>query len=229
MSPDPAPSPFAHSRTRIDRAAALLRTSIGEQRPFDAEIEEAVAIVDAFRLAHTEPLGATIRTLRELAAHEGAPRAAIAHRVKRLPQVLTKLSRRPTLRLSTLNDVAGCRVVAPLPLLEALFADLHEHAEVRHVDDYRAEAKPSGYRAVHVVLTVDRRRVEVQLRTPTENSWAAWIEDLDRRPHLYGIKDGRGPEDALELVALVSRDLAEGTLAADDFHRYRHELEEMIQ
>lgn len=93
--------------------------------------------------------------------------------------ILAKL-RRQTIRLSQMQDVAGCRLlVSNLREQDRVVATLKSHlAELGPVliDDRRA--RPSfGYRAVHLVVRCDRL-VEVQVRTQMQHLWAEFSESM---------------------------------------------------
>jgi ppGpp synthetase/RelA/SpoT-type nucleotidyltranferase len=100
---------------------------------------------------------------------------------------------RESIRLSQVQDIAGCRIVVPtiaeqekaVELLRTKFTD----ATV--VD--RREKPSHGYRAIHVIPQIDGMPVEVQLRTSLQHLWAELSEKLSdlRDP---SIKYGGGPQ-----------------------------------
>ncbi len=81
------------------------------------------------------------------------------------------------MRLSQVDDIGGCRVIGTLDQVIAVERSIRAEFEVAHANDYRSSPRDTRYRAVHVVVVQDGRRVEVQLRTPAEQAWAAWVED----------------------------------------------------
>ena len=97
--------------------------------------------------------------------------------------------------LSRMQDIAGARLVAEMNWTEqdqlvARIVELFPSAEVK---DRRAE--PSyGYRAVHVIVEVDRRLVEIQVRTVLQDLWAQVVERLADRWG-RGIRYGDLPND----------------------------------
>ncbi len=92
-------------------------------------------------------------------------------RLKTVGTIVDKL-KRESLRLSQMQDIAGARLVVAdsrvvqdrtVEIISRLFDD------ARIVD---RRASPShGYRAVHVVVSIDRRLVEVQVRTGLQDLW----------------------------------------------------------
>ena len=91
--------------------------------------------------------------------------------------------------VTALNDIAGLRVV--LPNLDSVyrFASLlcqSSAAEFVRARDYIAHPKPSGYRALHLLMHIpidgDMIPVEIQLRTPVMDMWARVEHDLCYKP-----------------------------------------------
>lgn len=79
--------------------------------------------------------------------------------------------------------------------------------------DTRERPDQYGYRAVHVVVTLEERFVEIQIRTVAQNAWAQIVEKLDE-VRGSDLKHGRGPADWLEWLhelgdELRKRDLGE--------------------
>lgn len=113
--------------------------------------------------------------------------------MKRMDRILDKLLRFPTMRLSQMDDIGGCRLV--LRTLDDVYLVTDRinrrwpHAEIL---DYIDAPKPDGYRSVHVVERRDGRLVEVQLRTRRQHDWAEAVEDA-RGLTGYDVKNGMGP------------------------------------
>lgn len=111
---------------------------------------------------------------------ENSPRSVavhVTHRVKTVETLIDKL-RRGT-KLSRMQDVVGIRVVGGLHLGEQdeLVAQLIRQFVGAKVDDRRT--RPSyGYRAVHVIPTIDGFSVEIQVRTSLQHAWANATEQL---------------------------------------------------
>ena len=167
---------------------------------------EDLVLLSEYRASFAPALAAVVAEIAtftsttpvERAINEPTERAA-----KSIQSIIYKLQRLSTTQLDRMQDIAGCRLVVGNPLaqdhcveqLVALFPD-------SRVDDLR-EKPHSGYRAVHVVVKALGRRVEVQIRTELQDSWAQcseyWAFKVDRE-----IKYGGGPKKAGEMLALLS-------------------------
>jgi hypothetical protein len=101
-------------------------------------------------------------------------------RVKTTDTTIEKL-RRERSRLSTIQDIAGVRIV-----LDPASTRLDQDAVVLGLLDVYPGAdivdrrlRPSfGYRAVHVVIQCESRFVEIQVRTHHQDDWAQLFERL---------------------------------------------------
>jgi ppGpp synthetase/RelA/SpoT-type nucleotidyltranferase len=116
------------------------------------------------------------------AVHERLTKALglpVTPRLKTTGTLVEKLQRNPNMALSRMQDIAGARLVAEMNRVEqdqlvAQIVELYPGVEPK---DRRAE--PSfGYRAVHVIVEVDQRFVEIQVRTTLQDLWAQVVERL---------------------------------------------------
>jgi putative GTP pyrophosphokinase len=204
------------SNNRVDRAGAAIRAFLADELDTH-QVYEDWDVIGAFRQLHARPLNAVAANLRYYAAKHGRSGAPIVgQRLKRMFTICDKLTREPTLRLSQMQDVGGCRVVLDDEAqLRALVADLLQQKRwgIVDQDDYVTNPKPiSGYRAHHLIVRRDGRLIEVQVRTRMQHEWAELVERVDR-DHRLGLKEGRAPARIVEyyrlgaaLVASAERD-----------------------
>ncbi len=117
------------------------------------------------------------------------PFESISCRIKKVPSILEKLSRKglePSVESieKNLNDVAGIRVICSFPDDIYVLADrLCSQDDVRLVErkDYIENPKDNGYRSLHLIVEIpiflmDEKkymRVEVQFRTIAMDFWAS--------------------------------------------------------
>ncbi len=134
---------------------------------------------------------------------------------------ITDKLNRGTMRLSQMQDIAGCRVVvddleAQQATMRRLRRQLQPLGTIKVVDRRR---KPSyGYRAVHLIVTIDGKPVEVQIRSLFQHLWAELSEstaDLYGSQVKYGGEAPGRPEVRRTLDDL-SQGLADLELASPD-------------
>ncbi|WP_415648330.1 RelA/SpoT domain-containing protein [Stackebrandtia soli] len=133
-------------------------------------------------------------------------------RAKRLPSIIKKLVDSQT-RLSIMADIAGCRVVLDGGLddvyrLKERLATHHRSLMFNASDvyDYNTHPQPTGYRALHIHATRDQHRVEIQLRTRGQHSWAELVERWDRDTG-QDAKHGNADEAALRSLSELAAEL----------------------
>src|SRR2546430_16532720 len=96
-----------HERREINAAAKILlkNGTLSEE-----EQQWASDIVNNWRYAHNYPLNTFKVTLREY-AKKAFGAAVVAERRKRLESILWKLEREPLMKLTQMQDIAGCRAI----------------------------------------------------------------------------------------------------------------------
>ena len=139
----------------------------------------------------------------------------MAGRIKRLPSIISKLQRLSRIRLSEMQDIAGCRAVLPnvedaFRAANSLMGSRVKHRLVR-THNYLAKPRRSGYRSLHLVYsyrgarehTLDELNVEIQIRTRRQHLWATAVETVGTFTR-EALKSGAGEEDWLRFFALMS-------------------------
>jgi ppGpp synthetase/RelA/SpoT-type nucleotidyltranferase len=116
-----------------------------------------------------------------IARIRGEMSVQLTSRLKNTGTILEKLRRSGGGSLPNIQDLAGIRIVLDCDLIEqlrfskriaSLFSD--EERPPKLVD--RRFEPLRGYRAVHVIVTVNKRLVEVQVRTRLQHHWANLFE-----------------------------------------------------
>jgi len=151
----------AFSKTQIDR--------LGDRLKGDPHTESDLRLLDDYRRSFGEAYEAVIRTIRQRGEF---PTGRLA---KSTFSIVEKL-RRESIRLSQMQDIAGCRVVvANVVEQEHFVASLRIDFPRASVIDRRD--KPSyGYRAVHIIAEISGKPVEIQVRTALQHLWAELSE-----------------------------------------------------
>jgi Region found in RelA / SpoT proteins len=121
-----------------------------------------------------------------LAEHVGADSLPITFRAKTTQTIIEKLRREQGMNLARVQDLAGIRIVGSMSLdmQDQVAAEVAarfpaDPREARIID--RREETSHGYRAVHVVVSLDGVSIEVQVRTLLQHLWANLMERLADR------------------------------------------------
>jgi len=168
------------SKTQIDLLGDRLRQG--------SPIEPDLRMLDDYRRSFGPAYEFVVQLVRQQLALEPTGRPA-----KSTSAIVEKLHRE-TIRLSQVQDIAGCRIVVPdFPEQEKVVAALASAFPKSSVVDRRA-APTHGYRAVHVVVEALGRLVEIQVRTTLQHTWAEVSEKLSDVID-PAIKYGGGPDN----------------------------------
>ncbi len=210
------------SKGEINRCGEFLAARVRHPPPLlqvqseeEEALEHAIKVVSDFRAAHQYPLTKVTMGLRSMLNSEGA-RIVVSQRLKRLPRIVRKLVRMDGSNLARLEDIGGCRAVLEgRDELQRVLRRLRHRwgSQVVRERDYVTDPKEMGYRAIHLVVQRDERRIEVQLRTESQQRWADAVEKADARLKL-NLKDGSGPAEMVEFF----------TAAAEVQHGYDYDM-----
>ena len=143
---------------------------------------------------------------------------------KSIASIVDKLRRERT-RLSSMQDLVGCRVVVATIVdqnilvenINALFSDRDIFSDLSAKD--RRAAPSHGYRAFHFVVTLNDRKVEIQVRSELQHVWAERSEKMADAFREIAIKYGGGPENVKRLLAKLSQMIAK----VEDLELYVHD------
>lgn len=169
-------SPLPISRSALDRLGERL---IASDEIDDADYEVLLRVLTAYQIALNE-------AQERLAGLGYAPTT----RVKTTGVLIDKLRREGAMKLKGVQDIAGARIVADCDraeqdvIVQRIVDEFADGSREPRVID-RRKTPSAGYRAVHVVVTVQDVPVEVQVRTWRQDQWAQIVEAL-------GDKWGRG-------------------------------------
>lgn len=168
------------SKRQVDKAGQVLRASAYGQVQPNEVLREALEVAERFRVAHSDLLEWSAAELDRLTEDMNIWKER-GQRLKRLDTIQGKLVREPSLRLSRMRDIAGCRLT--VSSLEHL-AEARERivsgisGEVVRVVDYVEHPRSSGYRGVHIIARYDGLLVEFQIRTQLMHRWAQLSEGV---------------------------------------------------
>jgi ppGpp synthetase/RelA/SpoT-type nucleotidyltranferase len=184
--------------------------------------EEALRILDNWRAIHRYPMHIFKKRLK-LVSEKIDKNAVSVQRLKRLPSILKKLQRvysgeKPSMKLSRMQDIAGCRVVVSnVNLARKLYKESYLNGDLKHErvneKDYISYPKSDGYRSIHLVYKYKSNKegkkdynglqIEVQIRSKLQHLWATAIETVDLFTK-QAIKSNEGEKEWKDFFRLVS-------------------------
>ncbi len=163
------------SRSRLDKAGKIIRL-----HQEDDEYWAAIELLNRWREQHILPMDYYFDACNDLARKFLFKNTVVAERLKRLPTIIDKLDRFPDMRLSSMQDVGGVRVILDsMNRLDKFEAKVRELSGLKSSKDYLARPKKSGYRSRHLVFDSNSILIEVQLRTQLQHLWATAVETVD--------------------------------------------------
>lgn len=188
-----------YSKNQIEKAGRSIRHGcVGEER------KDAILKIQNYRETHLYPL-MLIKNHLAQSTKKVAKQGIIARRLKMLSTIIDKLER-PTLdgdkensiEITRMQDIGGCRaIVSNLKQLNELHERLKNSRSVHQIirtNNYLVP-KESGYGGIHIIYSCflgseeenewKKTKIEVQLRTELQHSWATSLEIIDT---LEGIK-----------------------------------------
>jgi GTP pyrophosphokinase len=171
---------------------------LGDRLRSGAPSESDLTLLEEFRDSFVAPYQEVIRVLTEDLRLQPTGRSR-----KWTDSIIAKLRRLKT-RLDRMQDIAGCRVVVgTIAEQDSVVKQITESFAESEVDDLR-EHSHSGYRAVHVIVHIESKPVEIQIRTVLQDLWADFCERL-AYAHGIELKYGGGPHN-FQLLLQVSSD-----------------------
>ena len=131
---------------------------------------QQAAFAEAYRQRHSAAWKLALETLQ--AAH-GNPPFQVIGRLKTAASIQEKIARKRYRCFSQLTDIAGTRIVIPnyaaLPLVTQY---IENQFVVREKEDLIKDVRSTHYRAIHYLVWVEDRPVEIQIHTYRGTLWA---------------------------------------------------------
>ena len=201
------------SRKRVTNAGSRIREGVAT--------DEDVAVIDTWREAHRHVINSFQAIFRNRTRDTSI---VVAQRHKRKRTIVDKLNRYPSMQLSRMDDVAGCRLIFDtiddIHAFRESFHGARFNHKLKNVPDkynYILYPKLSGYRGIHDVYEYDSTSLvgrdykglllEVQYRTLPQHAWATCVELVgfltENQP-----KFDRGEERIKTILRLASEIIA---------------------
>jgi hypothetical protein len=152
--------------------------------------------------------------------YPGSP--LVARRIKRLHSIGLKLILLPSMRLTQMQDLGGCRAVLNSVSDVRDVVDFYRHRsrmahELATYDDYITAPRASGYRGAHMVFkyrteSADNRmfenlKIEMQIRSKYQHAWATAVETVGTFSR-QALKSSLGSEEWRRFFALMGSVIA---------------------
>jgi putative GTP pyrophosphokinase len=157
---------------------------------------EDLDILHNWRASHAYALSIFVQGLNRKIKSLGLANVVVTQRLKIKSTILDKLSQGRAKDLSSMHDIAGCRVICPsletLMLIRSEFNGRRvSHARISGEKfNYLYAPKDSGYRGIHDVFSHESKtaemapwnglKVEIQYRSQVQHAWATGVEVCDR-------------------------------------------------
>lgn len=200
-----------YSAKQITKAGVILTTS----KDADA-VAEAIKIINDWRVPHFTVIEILMKELKNLFLKNTISFNFSSYRLKRMSSIQYKLDINPKMGLGGMQDIAGGRFVFPdISILSSAYLLLQSsnipQFELVKEDDYVRSPKDSGYRSIHLVYKyhssadedMDNMKVEIQLRTQLQHSWAMAVETAGLVTNT-AMKSGQGSDEWQYFFHVVS-------------------------
>lgn len=182
------------------------------------EAHHVFRIANSWRDSHFLPMRSAYLSLRFKMLRNGIP-GDVAARPKRMSSIRRKL-RETSTKLDQMQDIAGVRAILDdISGVRALTDSIREKFphSFRQEWTYIDQPKDDGYRSHHIVFhfqprrkdqePYEGRRIELQIRTRLQHSWATAIEAVGLFNGI-DLKHHKGSEEWLRLFQLMSAEFA---------------------
>lgn len=210
--------PAHKSKEGINHAGDILISSEATEE----KKSKAAEILNNWRAIHSYPMHVFKIRLKNT-AKKVDKNALTAQRLKRSSAIIKKLKRAyegrtPTMKLSQMQDIAGCRaVLSNVSQVRRLYEEHYLKGDLKHkrvgVKDYIERPKKDGYRSFHAIYKYSSDKpgkkiyngllVEIQLRSKLQHLWATAIETVDFFTR-QAIKSSEGEQEWIVFFKLVS-------------------------
>lgn len=213
-----------YTKREVDRAGDILI----KENSSKENIGAALAALDNWRSAYSFPLHTFKIRLKRVSSQIDSG-ALVVQRLKRTPAIIKKLKRRyggckPTMNLSQMQDIGGCRSVLKDVKLVKKLCDEYYHIDIntrgkscdlkhdfKNRKDYINYPKNDGYRSIHLIYKYNSDKttkyngllVEIQVRSKLQHFWATAVETVDHFTK-QAIKSNEGIKEWMDFFRLIS-------------------------
>ena len=203
-----------HSRAEVNAASRIWLSDTATSQ----EKSDALIIVNNWRGVHAFPLNTFQMGLRTRGSCFSND-VVVAQRIKRLNSIELKLSLKPSMKLTQMQDIGGCRAILDDVGQVNALVESFKRSDLKHKilteDDYIRNPRSSGYWGVHIVYsyfsdrndTYNGLKIEIQLRSQLQHAWATSVEVVGTMVD-QALKSSLGDPGWLRFFQLMSSELA---------------------
>jgi hypothetical protein len=206
-----------YTKGQVERAGNALKGAVIWSQERRVEILEIFAIANSWRDSHAYPMH-QLRQELALTMRKRKLAGITVARLKRMDSIRRKLATMDA-NLQQMQDLGGVRAILPsiadVNTLVKFYEENPKH-DFHNAKNYIERPKAGGYRCHHLIYKFrdesakqpyKGRRIEIQIRTRLQHSWATAVEAIGmfRREDMKG---GSGDQDWLRFFDLMSAELA---------------------
>jgi len=240
------------SKSHVNKCGNVMKSTSPNELFFPADWDHCLEVINNWRAIHSYPLQIVKMTLLKRAhavSRASKSKALVAQRLKRMESIWGKLRNEPTMQLSTMQDIGGCRAIVRSMLEVRRIERLYERSIGRNPtrgpifserSDYIRNPKTTGYRSLHYVFKYrgdvpdhecyHNLRIEIQIRSQLQHAWATAVETVSVLTH-QALKSNFGSDEWKRFFALMGSVLArrERTATVPGTPTNRRELFDELQ
>ena len=147
--------------------------------------------------------------------------------------IVDKLCRQKKLRLSQMQDIAGCRIVAQggAQLSCQVNEQLVNAFEKNQLKIQSKTRNKDGYRAIHLIVKINKKSYEIQLRTFAQDIFANLVERLSDKENTLKYGGSDKEQTTLKNLQALSDVLVDIDKDAHtvSFNHYHQKIEKAIK
>jgi ppGpp synthetase/RelA/SpoT-type nucleotidyltranferase len=195
------------SNKKVHNASSILRD---KNNGNDSELfDHAMQILSYWRFTHESSLDSATKLL-ESKCEKIDKSFIVGKRLKRSESIINKLVRFEAMSLRNMSDIGGARaIVSNIKRVNKVVREIQAHPSIYRKRDYINKPKEDGYRGVHLLGEFlnnekQKRKIEIQIRTKIQHSWATTIEIVDLFTS-QSLKSNIGHQDWKEFFLLIAK------------------------
>ena len=207
-------------------------TKLGDRLRDHHILDDDLTMLDAFRQTYSEIDEQAYQVIRD-ALTSSAGWTSTKRKRKTQQSIVDKLRRQPKLRLPQMQDIAGCRIVLQggTQHADTINATLLNAFEQQQWEVESKSRHVHSYHAIHIIIKVNKKYYEIQLRTYAQDVWANLIESLSDEKNTLKYGGSEQEQPLMNQLKRLSENFAEIDQLAHQvsFDAYQRQIEDAIR